>query len=361
MEEPSFAASHVRNLLEVVRRHGVTADPLLAGIDLPPRVLVDPHVRVPARAMASLFERARWLTREPALGLDIGLSVRPTLYGNLGFALMSAANLRDAIEIAIRFGALVTTALRIRFRVDGRQASLIVDECADFGSARDVVVLAALLAIRQIGVALAGRPLTKGVVDLALREPAYEATLGAAGMPVRFGCPAHCLSFDATSLEIPSVMRDPMALRLALESCQHDLDRLGPHMRWSETVRAHLARQGGSPSLVEVAEQLGKSPRTLKRRLAEEGVSFSALRDFELRERALALIRASDLSNAQIADRLGYEQVGSFCRAFRKWTATTPSSYRRASVAPPFGPMTRPRAATARPGARVQGNESAKR
>jgi AraC-like DNA-binding protein len=334
VEEPSFAAAHVLNLIEVVRRRGVSADALLAGIDLPPRVLVDPHVRVPAGAMALLFGQARRLTGEPALGLEIGLSVRPTLYGNLGFALMSATNLREAIELTVRFGPLVTTALRVRFRVEGPRASLTLDELADFGSARDVVVLAALFATQQMGVALTGRPLTTGVVELALPEPAYAAALIKAGVPVRFGCPVHQLVFDAASLDLPSAMHDPMALRLALDHCQRDFDRLGPHVRWSETVRWHLARQAGYPSLGKVASQLRQSSRTLKRRLAAEGVSFSALRDLELRERAVALVRTSDLSYAEIADRLGYKEVGSFHRAFRKWTATTPGVCRRAAGAP---------------------------
>ncbi len=361
VDEPSFAASHVLNLFEVVRRRGISAKQLAVGIDLPPRVLIDPHVRVPVGAMAALFERARGLTGEPALGLDLGLSVRPTLYGNLGFALMSAANLGDAIELTIRFGPLVTTALSIRLRVEGPHASLTLDELADFGSSRDVVVLAALLAVRQVGVALAGRPLSTGVIELALPEPSYAAALVVAGVRVRFECPVHRLVFDATSLEIPSAMHDPMALRLALESCQQDLDRLGPQARWSETVRSHLARQDGYPSLEKVAVQLRKSPRTLKRRLAEEGATFSALRDLELRERALTLVRTSDLSYAEIADRLGYKEVASFHRAFRKWTATTPGGCRRAAGTRqpvPFMPSLDP---AARSGAWLQAGGSGKR
>jgi AraC-like DNA-binding protein len=126
-------------------------------------------------------------------------------------------------------------------------------------------------------------------------------------------------------------------------------------------VRSHLARYDGYPSLPEVAAKLHKSPRTLKRRLAEEGASFSALRDLELRERALALVRTSDLPYAQIAHRLGYKEVASFHRAFRKWTATTPGGCRRAARTPQSGPVMRRSDATARPGARLQASGAAKR
>jgi AraC-like DNA-binding protein len=333
MDEPSFAASHVHHLVRVVQRWGVTAEDLRAGIPVPERVMVDPRARIPVPTMVALLDRARDLTREPALGLHIGLGVRPTLYGNLGFAWMSASNAREALDLTVRFSALITTGLRLRLDVEGQLASLIVDEVADFGDVRDVVVLAAIVAARQIGVALAGRELKRSVVELALPEPEYAATWGGAQRRIRFACPNNRIVWDAASLDVPYAMSDPMALSLAKEHCQRELDGFGHRERWAEMVRGQLSQRcDGCPSLEEVAATFGASPRTLKRRLAEEGVSFSTLREVELRKRALALVRTSRLPYAEIAHRLGYSKVTSFYRAFCKWTATTPAVCRRAAV-----------------------------
>jgi AraC-like DNA-binding protein len=76
-----------------------------------------------------------------------------------------------------------------------------------------------------------------------------------------------------------------------------------------------------------------RSARTLKRQLAAHGVSFSTLRDNELRDRAMLLLRSPDLSLAEIAVRLGYSNVTNFERAFHRWTARTPAECRRANRA----------------------------
>jgi AraC-like DNA-binding protein len=286
--------------------------------------------------MVGLFERARALTGEPAIGLHIGLAIRPTLYGNLGFAFVSASNIRESIDLAIRFSPIVTTALRFRLRVDGRAASIVVDELADFGSARDIVVIAVLVSLRQIGAILAQRELTTSAAEIALPEPRYAGKLRAANLPMRFDCPVHRLVFEARSLEVPFGMANPMALDLARAHCQRDLDQFGAPTRWADAVRGLLSRcEGRFRSLEDVAAALHRSTRTLKRRLAVEGVSFSSLRDDELRERATTLVRSSRLTYAEIAARLGYSNVTSFDRAFRRWTSATPAEFRRAASRSP--------------------------
>jgi AraC-like DNA-binding protein len=74
------------------------------------------------------------------------------------------------------------------------------------------------------------------------------------------------------------------------------------------------------------------SPRTLKRRLAEHGVTYSSLAEGELREKAMLLLRSVDLSLEQVAERTGYSDVANFTRAFRRWTGQTPAQYRRSLV-----------------------------
>jgi len=69
-------------------------------------------------------------------------------------------------------------------------------------------------------------------------------------------------------------------------------------------------------------------PRTLKRKLAEIGTTFSAVRDEILWQRALLLLGNRELSVRDVAARLGYTEVERFARALRRWTGTTPRAYR---------------------------------
>ncbi len=330
-EQPTFPIAHIHHLVGLVERWGVSARELLSGVGVPAEALVDPASRVPVPTMVALLERARLLTREPAIGLRIGLEIRPTLYANLGFALMSASNIREAIELAVRFSPIITSAVRLRLRVEGRVASLIVDEEADFGSARDIVILAILVSLRFGGTLLAAGPdVMTTVAEMALPEPFYAGKLAAANLPMRFDCPTNRLVFDARSLDVPYTTANPTALRVAQDHCLRELDRVGKPVRWAESVRDLLAGPGAScHSLEQAAAALHLSSRTLKRHLAAEGVSFSSLREGELRDRAVALVRSSRLSFSEIAERLGYSHVTSFERAFRRWTSRSPHEFRR--------------------------------
>ena len=75
----------------------------------------------------------------------------------------------------------------------------------------------------------------------------------------------------------------------------------------------------------------GTSFRNLQRRLRAEGTSFFDIRDEVRRQIAQNLLRDSDGSLAEIAQRLGYSDACNFSRAFRRWTGISPGRYRQMS------------------------------
>jgi len=95
-------------------------------------------------------------------------------------------------------------------------------------------------------------------------------------------------------------------------------------------VRAAVtARLERGPGLPAIAKELRLSTRTLKRKLADRGTTFSAIVDDVRRQRALLLLDDRALSIGEIAARLGYTELANFTRAFRRWTGTTPAAHRR--------------------------------
>ena len=84
------------------------------------------------------------------------------------------------------------------------------------------------------------------------------------------------------------------------------------------------------PSLDEAADRLHMSPRTLHRRLEEEGTSFRAIKDGLRRDLAISQLSHSDKSVLDIALDLGFAEASAFHRAFKKWTGARPGEYRRA-------------------------------
>lgn len=338
--EPSLPAVHVHHLVELVGRWQVGREELLHGLGIDEAALDDPGTRIPMPTVIRLTERAKALTGEPGLGFYLGMKMRISVHGYLGFAAMSAGTLREAAQLAARFAPTRTTAIALRLHEEGGSASLVIEERAPLGAARDVLIFALAVGLWQCGCALTGQVL-RGSIDVSFPEPEYFHRFAAAAPGgVRFGQPCNQLLIAPGALDLPLTMADKVALRLAREQCERELDALGQGGKLSGRARSLLARslettpregdgEGGVPSIDEMARRLHVSERTLKRRLAAEGTTYSDLVEEERRERAFLLLRSADLSIAEIADRLGYSDAANFTRAFRRWTGQSPRAFQK--------------------------------
>lgn len=341
--EPTLPAVNAQYLIELTARWQVEAKELLAGLPIDPAALTDPSARLPLSVMGALTDRARALTGEPGLGFYLGLKMRISAHGQLGFAAMSAGTLREALELAARYAPTRTTAIALRLHESDGAAQLVIEERADLGRARDVMIFAVAVGLWQLGCALTGQAL-RGGIDVTFPEPDYFHRFAhAAPGPVRFAQPLNQLLMDAAILDLPLTMADPVALRVLRESCERELDALRERNRLHDPIRDRArallvpevrdadAEQAAFRSIDEVARRLHVSVRTLKRRLADEGTTYSDLVETERRERAMLLLRGGGLSIAEIADRLGYSDAANFTRAFRRWTGRSPRAFVRSN------------------------------
>jgi AraC-like DNA-binding protein len=80
---------------------------------------------------------------------------------------------------------------------------------------------------------------------------------------------------------------------------------------------------GSLPRLDAAAAMLGTSPRTLQRRLRDDGLTYERLVDQMRLERAVELL-GIPMPLAEVSRRVGYQDQAHFTRAFRRWTGTTP-------------------------------------
>ncbi len=77
-----------------------------------------------------------------------------------------------------------------------------------------------------------------------------------------------------------------------------------------------------------LAQRLCMSASTLRRRLAEEGQTYQGLKDSVRKELAIVWLAEPAISFSEIATRLGFADVSSFYKAFRKWSGSNPGHYR---------------------------------
>jgi AraC-like DNA-binding protein len=321
--------AYLRDFVELTARWKVTPEALLRGLPITAEALADPATRVPLLVCEAIVQRGIELTGEPALCVHLGMQMRVSSHGFLGFAAMTANTVREALDLATRYAHVRTSAIGLALHVEGDLASVAIEERTPLPPAlRELFVLALVIGIWQLGEKLTGRPLD-GIAEVAFPRPAYPLPTER----LRFDRPAHRLVFPSKELDLALTTADAAAKRLASEQLERELAALSEGALVTE-IRAQLAREGGPPTIEEVARALRVSPRTLKRRLAELGTTFSELRDDQRRQRALLLLDNRALSISDVATRLGYTELPNFTRAFRKWTGMTPAAYRGVTPRP---------------------------
>jgi AraC-like DNA-binding protein len=320
---------YVLDVVTLARRWKVHADALLAGTGLTEEGLRDPGARVSLAHCTQIVERAHQLTNEPSLALYLGMQMRVSSHGFLGFAAMTASTVREALAFAERFAATRTAVIGVSTVVEHDTAAVVFEERADLGGLREFAILSLIVGIWQIGQTLTGRPL-RGSAECSFPAPPWLARVPIpTGDMLRFGRPANRLCFAAALLDLPLVSADPVAVQLARAQCERELAMLVDAGLPGRVRAALVAPDGSFRSVDEVARQVHVSSRTLKRKLAASGTTYSAILDETRRQRALLLLEDRALPLAEIASRLGYTELPNFTRAFRKWTGTTPGAFRR--------------------------------
>jgi AraC-like DNA-binding protein len=315
--------ANLRDVVELVGRWKVSPEAVLEGLPVTAAALAEPATRVPLRVAEAIISRARTLTNEPGLAFHLGTQMRVSSHGFLGFAAMTAGTAGAALDLVTRFASTRTSAIALSLYVEGESASIVIEERTPMSDElREFIVLALAIGIWNLGRGLTGTMLD-GVCECAFPEPAYVRGLPLGGR-LRFDQPAHRLVFASSILATPLTSADAVATRLAAEQCEKELAAMDAGF----TARIRAAIRDGSGSLDAVAKQLHVSPRTLKRKLADHGTTFSAIRDDMRRQRALLLLDNRALSIGEVATAVGYTELPNFTRAFRKWTGMTPAAYR---------------------------------
>jgi AraC-like DNA-binding protein len=149
--------------------------------------------------------------------------------------------------------------------------------------------------------------------------------------PVSFGCATNALAIEPELVERQVPAADERlypVLRKYLDSVLREMPREDGLLASARRTVGELLRDG-DPTLAQLARKLEIGPRTLQRRLKGDGIDFKALVDDTRRRFSFNYLRDRKHTLTEIAYLLGYSEVSAFNRAFRRWTGSTPSEYRR--------------------------------
>ena len=246
----------------------------------------------------------RTLRRELGeVGLAVGATYRASTFGAFGYAVQSSRTVLDAMTTAARFIDLSFAFAIPRAEVVGDR---VVVEHDGAGLPRDVrrfLLERDAEAVRQV---IDG--LVPGGVGAVLEVDDRQARV----------------VFAADQLDRPLPERSAERMDAAEAVCRDVVDRRRARSGLAADVRVLVTQRlrDGAP-MAEVADALGWTERTLRRRLAAEGGGYRELVDEVRSSMAAALTGGrATLPLAELAERLGYSSASAYLHARQRWTSS---------------------------------------
>lgn len=325
----------MRHLLEALEARGVRGEDLLDGLAVSRDDLADAEAAVSLDDQITAVRRG--LAQVPdamALGIDVGLRVNLTHLGLLGFAAMASGSIRELMTVTLRYFGLTNLVIRVTLEEGpttariGFSAGHLPADVAPYFTARDLCGIA-MVTPTFLGSTLEahreGVRLTLTPDDAPFRDLVDTLPIGGA----RYDGTERVVEFPATVLDEPLPQADPHTLALCLTQCEQMLQRREARVGLAAAVRSLLlASTTAPPSADQVAAALLLHPRTLRRRLADEGTSYRALLEEVRRALAVEMITQVGLTVDEASRRLGYAETAAFTHAFTRWFGVPPSRYR---------------------------------
>lgn len=325
-------AASVGLLVGLAAEHGVPAAACLRGSGIPAERLGDPFLEIAAgQELVVVRNLVARLGARPALGLEAGRRYRLTAYGIWGYALLASRTLRKATEVGLRYLDLTFAFNRFEAEEEGGELRVVLDDRAIPDDCRQFLVERDAAAAVAIHRDLSSEPIPLRRVTFRFPPPPYAARFREFFPgPVLFYAARNSIALDAAWADRPLPQANEQTARLCEEQCRELLARRRARTGVSERVRQRLLRPGAPAAMEPVAAALGMAPRTLRRRLADEGTSFRRLLD-EVRETLAEEMLSRRMAVEQVAERLGYAEPASFIHAFKRWKGVPPGAFRARS------------------------------
>ncbi|MFC6296690.1 helix-turn-helix domain-containing protein [Pseudomonas sp. CCM 7893] len=328
-EKDTISIHLVREALLQSCAPGAATDEVLNKVGIDPALLEQPAARVPAMAYARLWRLLARRMDDEFFGMD----PRKLKSGSLAFlcrASMAQLSVGAGLETGLAFLSLMLERMPAQLVRQQSLAEIVLLE-PEPEPKRAFTYFAYWIIVHGVACWLAGRRIPILAIELRCPQPPfcddYQVMFSD---NLRFDRPRTRMIFSADCLDGP-IKRSAEELKRFLARAPanilvkyRDPDSLAMHIK--NDLRQMPAESW--PETEGLAVTLCISASTLRRRLAEEGQTYQGLKDSVRKELAIIWLADPEISFVEIATRLGFADVSSFYKAFRKWSGSNPGHYR---------------------------------
>jgi AraC-like DNA-binding protein len=314
---------------------GVSLSAVLRQAGLPSGLFHQEKALVTTQEFFDFWRAIRELSSDPMIGLKLGGENRVERYDPVLIAALSTQTFREALLRVSRYKQLTCPEKIHLDELDG-ECAVRFEWLAAEESEPDLLLDLCFAWIVSLGSRGTGEQIRPIRVEFERAEAHREIFENHFQCPVLFQAKRNAVIFQIADIDRPFLTYNAELLAMVAPQLEAELSSRLAEGTIAGQVKAIVKRviAGHRPAMQDVARELRLSPRTLQRRLTEEGATFQQLLEDARRELAHHYLRQSALELTETAYLLGYEDANSFFRAFQNWEGTSPGQWRSLHQAP---------------------------
>ncbi|CCK75153.1 Transcriptional regulator, AraC family [Oleispira antarctica RB-8] len=310
---------------------GISQDALLENTEIDPAAFSDPKALLTYQQVIILTNNTLRLSNEPTLGIELGKAININQFGMLGYAILSCANVRQALNLGLKYHVLIDPAFNFEVVEQGEMTSVRLTSHIPIETIYNFLCDVFIANFISLARFLTGLNILPRAININRPKPdfsdRYEQFFE--GCLINWDQPRTEIVFDSSIMDAPTTLADEATAKMAESQCADILSRMGPREGIVVKVRRILlSHPGHFPPIETVASHLATSTRTLSRSLQEVSTSYQKILDEVRKEMAIEYLNTSSLPIEEIAALIGYNDPSNFRKAFKRWTGNPPSYYR---------------------------------
>jgi AraC-like DNA-binding protein len=326
-------SSLVPALLRLLRQKSAEDATLLAlQLGLAEGAIEEDEIPSTESMVQGALEAAAEAFSEPHVSLRLPADLPLRRYGLAELAARSTPTLRDGLARMAKYAPLIHPAISCALEEGDGEARWVqraLSRPRGLGRLTHEYALSYVLTVARRDT---GAPLATSRAWFANARTPDIAPLHRffATRQLSFGCEDSGFALPREALDLPMKSGDVRLLATADDLAQAALRAQPQVTSLASLAAAHVeALLPDGATMSAVARAMHMSSRTLQRRLDGEGASFSEVID-EVRERlARRWLADEGRTLSEVAFDLGFSDLATFSRAFKRWTGKPPGAWRR--------------------------------
>jgi AraC-like DNA-binding protein len=308
-------------IAKALKDYGIDPLPFFKEAGLDPQKMHEARERYSTKSLQQLWRLAVDATDDSSFGLKVAQHWHPTTFCALGYAWLASKNLKDAMERAVRYSHAVSDMVDLSLQKAGGAYKLSI-EYIDYGlepvpESVDAAIASIVVMTREAYC----EEINPVLVILPRKKPGNARTFSEFfHSPIEYEAKECSLLFNEEEIEKPLPTANAELALMTDKVIEDYLASLDQNV-FTMQVKSKLIDRlpSGIATEQNIANALNISPSTLKKKLDEDGSTFTEILDETRHELANKYIKEGEISLEEIAFLLGFTDPDKFRSVLEQW------------------------------------------